>query len=129
MRDRLKLFYTRLSAGAGLAVCVVATTPAPAFACKCANTPLAEKIAKAEAIFSARVMSVRIDGRDRFARLQVIRAIKGDVSGEVEVSTRAKPVACGYVFREGMTLTFAGFASPGGYVTNRCFLQGMSRAR
>ena len=70
----------------------------PAMACSCARgVSQAAHDASADAIFSGRVLAV--DDETRTARIQVLKALKGHVSGTIAVRTQRGN--CGLRFRVG----------------------------
>jgi hypothetical protein len=101
--------------------------PSRAFACSCAGgTPLCQSFWQADAVFSGEVLSFGRTEREqplssRVARVAVVRAWRGQVSGTVEVLTGADSASCGYSFRPGTQyLIYAYRTKDGALTTSIC---------
>src|ERR1044071_5175870 len=110
-----------------VALALLLAYPATALACRCVpNISPALAYRNADVVVRAKVLAVRASGGDitkdgASARITVAKAWKGDIAGDVEVSTRT---TCAFPFEEGADyLLYLRKAPDGGagFVTNKCF--------
>jgi TRAP-type mannitol/chloroaromatic compound transport system substrate-binding protein len=107
-----------------LAAAALTALAAPASACSCRKLTTEEAIAATPIVFEGEVLSVQMtgNGNEQVTTIHVIRAIKGDVTGAVELRTHVISAACGYDFRgKGPRLTIGASRQPDGMLgTNLC---------
>lgn len=99
---------------------------APAHACSCRKMSRAAAIEAADVAFEGRVLSVRTEGRRRYADVELIRPLKGAAPRRVEVGTHISSAACGYPFRAGQHLSFAANFREQQFSTGMCLMTPMN---
>lgn len=99
---------------------------APAQACKCGNFSRTAAIEAADVAFEGRVLSVRTEGRRRYADVEMIRPLKGAVPRRIEVGTNVSSAACGYPFKAGQRLSFAANFREQQFSTGMCLMMPMN---
>jgi hypothetical protein len=108
----------------GLSALVLAALVQPASACSCRKLSVESAIEATPIVFEGEVLAVRMTGtgNEQITPIKVLRPIKGDVTGDVEVRTHTISAACGYDFRGKRPLLTVGASrwEDGGLGTNLC---------
>jgi hypothetical protein len=106
----------------GLSAFGLSALAQPASACSCRKLSVEGAIEATPIVFEGEVLAVRMTGNEQVTTIKVLRPIKGEVTGEVEVRTHTVSAACGYDFRgKRLRLTVgASRRDDGGLGTNLC---------
>lgn len=94
-------------------------TPAEACSCLRPEGP-SEELAKFDAVFEGKVVSIGDEGMNRRVELAVARAWKGIESPTVTVTTANNSAACGFAFAEGESYLLYADALEGALHVNIC---------
>jgi hypothetical protein len=94
--------------------------PSAALACKCSATPRAAMIEKTPYVFQGRVLRVRDDETTRYADIEMVRPVKGEIPRVMEVATPRSTAACGYPFQKGQVLVVGVSLREAQYHANNC---------
>ncbi len=108
----------------GLSALVLSAFAEPASACSCRKLSVESAIEATPIVFEGEVVAVRMtgNGNEQITTVKVLRPIKGDVTGEVEIRTHTMSAACGYDFRGKRPVLTIGASrrDDGGLGTNLC---------
>ena len=102
------------------ALALVALRPAPAAACKCAVTPLEERLRGSSHVFEAEITAIdKHEDSDpnytRVVHVKVLRSFQGTTYASDELRTASSGAACGVYFEAGKRyLIFASLREEGG---------------
>lgn len=97
-----------------------------AFACSCAKQTRAQAAAQASIVVTGRVLNVRRDGANVYARIETAQVLKGAAPPVVEVMTPASSAACGYAFEKGKFQVIAARLSEQQFSTNSCLMNAIN---
>ncbi|MDH7794494.1 MULTISPECIES: hypothetical protein [unclassified Beijerinckia] len=97
-----------------------------ASACSCAKQTREQAAAQASIVITGRVLNVRRDGANIYARIETVQMLKGSAPPVVEVMTPVSAAACGYNFERGKTLAIAAQLAEQQFRTNTCLMNAIN---
>lgn len=97
-----------------------------ASACSCVKQTREQAAAQASIVITGRVLNVRRDGPNTYARIETVQMLKGSAPPVVEVMTPVSSAACGYNFERGKTLAIAAQLVEQQFRTNSCLMNGIN---
>ncbi|MBN9082614.1 MAG: hypothetical protein BGP04_00330 [Rhizobiales bacterium 62-17] len=116
--------FAGLAAGAACLALLMATGQAAA--CSCAKQSREQAAQQASLVITGRVLNVRRDGANSYARIETVRMLKGAAPPVVEVMTPASSAACGFNFERGKTLAIAAQLSEQQFRTTSCLMNAIN---
>lgn len=90
------------------------------WACQCVPSKMQTLVDRAEVVFTGTATDVSGDRRNSSVGFEVADGFKGDVPGEVIVSSPASSAACGVIFEPGQTYTVFATRNGSTIETNSC---------
>jgi metalloproteinase inhibitor 2 len=103
-----------------LAAALVPATAGTSWACQCVPSKMQTFVDRADVVFAGTATHVSGDRRNSSVTFEVANGFKGDVPGEVIVSTPASSAACGVIFEPGQTYTVFATRNGSTIETNSC---------
>ena len=103
-----------------LAAALVPATAGTSWACQCVPSKMQTLVDRAEVVFTGTATDVSGDRRNSSVSFEVADGFKGDVTGEVVVTTPASSAACGVIFEPGQTYTVLATRNGSTIETNSC---------
>lgn len=117
LRRIVSLLLAALIASAGLVLAVAV----PSYACKCARSDAAQRVERADVIFTATIDDMQQAGANLRYSVTAARAFKGEVARDLEVRTNDAASACGLGRIEiGTDYIFYASGADTPYTANSC---------
>ncbi|MDT2022706.1 hypothetical protein [Methylocella sp. CPCC 101449] len=107
-------------------VCLSLLAVGQASACSCVKQSREQAAQQASLVITGRVLNVRRDGANSYARIETVQMLKGAAPPVVEVMTPASSAACGFNFERGKTLAIAAQLAEQQFRTTSCLMNAIN---